>query len=782
MNKERLLSDYVHWRSYVADDVILLDNNSVMMMIGVDGLPFETTEETVLWQRHWQFEAALRTQAVPGLIYHFLQCRGTADADLYPTGSFRTEFAERFDQRYRYNLFGTRSMWLNQTYLAVILPPQVFGGSKFKRLHSKRGLSQDATAALVTRLRRIVGVLMEELRLYHPKIQGVVRRGRQYFTEIGEAIAFAMTGYWRPVPMTVGGPKSLFSEIFFIGHEAFELRMPHASAFGACLGFEDYPYETGPGMFDKFLSAKYRHTVFHAIECMASVDGLGLANRKQNYMRAAGDRAVSQADALTSAADLIASNRLGVGRHASALTLFVDDRDSLPAVVQQAWKDLSTNGIKVERETLTLESVLFSQVPGNFEMRGRQAAISSRNFAAVAALHNYPQGDSSGFWGQPFAMLRTSGGTPYLFHLHHGGVGNVLVSGESGSGKTVILGWIICMSERFDAQVVLWDKDRGLESLVRSLEGSYLSLTNIPGLGTGLAPLKRLSHSEADLAFLSGLIRACISTPSPYEFTPEEDRRLGIALRHVMSGPPEQRNLSEIRAFLGCSRGGAGARLEKWCKGGEFGWVIDCDRDIVSLDNKVLAFDQTDLLEDPIASGAVIATLFHYTGSLVDGRPLIFVLDEIWNLLTIEQFLPEIKNGLKTWRKFNSPVIAGTQGIDDALNSPIGSSFRQQTPTQIYFSNPGASWADHGPLGMNLTPTEFDIIQKLPKGSGFFLLRQGRERSVVVQVPLAGMDEVKVISGTRRGSDAIKLARERTGDAVGAEFSAAYLRALEELV
>jgi type IV secretory pathway VirB4 component len=82
---------------------------------------------------------------------------------------------------------------------------------------------------------------------------------------------------------------------------------------------------------------------------------------------------------------------------------------------------------------------------------------------------------------------------------------------------------------------------------------------------------------------------------------------------------------------------------------------------------------------------------------------------------------------------------------------------------------------------MHLTETEFDIVQKMPKGNGTFLLRQG-SRSVVVQAPLGGLDvEIAVISGTRRGADALKLARQRTDDATGPVLVAAYQNALLEL-
>ena len=613
-SRERLLSEYVPWTDYIDGNMLLGSDGSVFMMAAIDGLPFETIDDALINHRHARLEFAMRDVAQDGLTFHFLQCRGTADPSFYPAGQFRTPFAEALDQRYRDKLFGDRAMWLNQTFLAIQLSPRRVGGKALNRLLSAwgGGSTTEPPRARVIRLQRIVGIFMEELKDYRPRLLGVVERERRLFSEIGEAVAFAMTGYWRQVPLTTSGAAAVFSEPFIVGHEAFEVRMPHRSAWGTCLSMAEFPYQTSPGMFDRFLSASYRHTVFHAFRCMPSIDGQGIVMRKQNSMRHAGDRALSQAAELTDAANLIAGNRLMMGEHAFALTVFADDHTSLSDVVQRAWGDLSAGGIKVERESVALEAVLFSMIPGNFQLRGRQAAISSRNFAAFTSMHNFPAGDRKGFWDGPITMFRTSGGTPYLFHFHTDGVGNAFISGATGAGKTTVLGLLICQAERTGAQIILWDKDRGLEALVRALSGSYLSLTNAPVIGSGLAPLKRLTDGPEDLSFLSGLIRACIGTPAAYDLDPEEDRRLGIALRRVMALPAEGRCMAEVRAFLGTSRDGAGARLEKWCAGGEFGWVIDCPNDIVALDGRVIGFDQSGLLDDPIASGAVMATLFHY--------------------------------------------------------------------------------------------------------------------------------------------------------------------------
>ncbi|MEA2728303.1 MAG: type secretion system protein VirB4, partial [Acetobacteraceae bacterium] len=512
---ERLLSEYVPWADYFGNTILLHRDGSASIMLGIDGLPFETIDDAVINHRHARLEFAMRDVAQDGLVFHFLQCRGTADPSLYPAGQFRTAFAGQLDTRYRDKLFGSRSMWLNQTFLTLQLSPRQFGGKTINRLLPVRwrGGQAEPPRELIERLKRIAGIFAEELKDYRPRVLSIVERDGRLFSEIAEAVVFAMTGYWRPVPLTTSGADAVFSEPFIVGHETFEVRMPHRSSCGACLNMHDFPYMTEPGMFDRFLSSSYRHTVFHGFRCLPSVDGQALATRKQNRLRQAGDRALSQAAELTHAADLIASNRMMMGEYAFALTVFADDHAGLTDVVQQAWGDLSAGGIKVERESVALEAVLFSMIPGNFHLRGRQAAVSSRNFAAFAAMHNFPGGDRTGFWGGPIAMFRTSGGTPYLFHLHCDGVGNTFISGETGSGKTTIIGFLICQAERTGAQIILWDKDRGLEALVRALDGVYLSLTNMPGLGSGLAPLKHLTDSPEDLTFLSGLIRACIATP-----------------------------------------------------------------------------------------------------------------------------------------------------------------------------------------------------------------------------------------------------------------------------
>ena len=103
-------------------------------------------------------------------------------------------------------------------------------------------------------------------------------------------------------------------------------------------------------------------------------------------------------------------------------------------------------------------------------------------------FHNFPLGRPDGnHWGEALTVLKTSAGSPYHFSLHasdprdpDGGsrrdTGHTFICGPTGSGKTVFLGFCLCLLLKHGATQVVFDKDRGLEILVRALGGQYLAL------------------------------------------------------------------------------------------------------------------------------------------------------------------------------------------------------------------------------------------------------------------------------------------------------------------
>ena len=742
--RERTTDAYLPLVHHVSDSIILLDDGGIFALFELRGFPSETKDLSTIQSRQLALNTLYRNIAHPSVVVHQYRCRTEATPAAYPAATFRSAFAETLDIAYREALFDGR-LYANHLFLGIeIQPPKPAGEFIAGQTRGFRKPAAEAPEERLERMANITRLLLFSLAPYRPRPLG--RRG--CYSEIAETLAFVLTGQRRQVPLTTGRiGQSLLSERIIVGHETIEYRAPGHSWYGACFGMRHYPAHTWPpGILDQLLVVPYRHTLYQSFRFVPTYAAQTVMRRRRSAMIAGRDQARSQAAALEDAADHLASAEFVMGDHCLSLLVFADSVAALREVATAAWSDLSSCGATIAREELALEAALFSLCPGNAHLRPRPGYISSMNFTALDALHGYPVGQAKGYWGEPAALFRTASGEPYRFHLHVNDVGNALICGMVGSGKSTLLAFLLAQAERHGATIVAWDKDRGLKILISALGGTYLELGN----PTGLAPLRRLTGTPEDIGFLAELLRGCILADGGAPLTPDDDRRLDLAIRMVLTLPPEQRFLEEIRAFLGVDPNGAGARLEKWCWGKELGWIIDNPQDEISLDAPVLGFDQTRILDNARARGPVMATLYHYVDKLIDGRRLVFAIDEFWKSLLDPSFRDLVNDKLKTLRKRNSPMLLVTQSPRDALASGISHTIREQCPTKVFFNCGQSLWEDFGPQGMGLTEAEYAIIKSLPLAAGEFLIRQG-DHSTRAQLPLQGLDdEIAVLSGRER--------------------------------
>jgi type IV secretion system protein VirB4 len=437
---------------------------------------------------------------------------------------------------------------------------------------------------------------------------------------------------------------------------------------------------------------------------------------------------------------------------------------------------LADTGMTVAREDLGLEAAFWAQLPGNFAHRPRKAPISSRNFAAMAAFHNYPCGRATGnHWGDALALLMTSSRSPYYFSLHatdpkdpDGGsrkdTGHTLVCGPTGSGKTVFVGFMLAMLARQDVTQVVFDKDRGLEILVRALGGTYLPLKN--GAPTGFNPLQ-MPPTPANVEFLKLWLRSLVRGTSMLSVREEAD--LDNALRGTLALEPAARRLSRLIEFTDATRSdGIHARLSRWCASakGDYAWAFDNASDTLSssiAESTLFGADVTEFLDNEITRAPVTLYLFHVIRTLLDGRRFVCWADEFSRLLADPAFEQFAKDGLKVWRKLNGVLCAATQSPSDALSSSIARTIIEQTPTKILFPNSDAKPEEYIE-GFGLSEREFKLIkEQLEPGSRMFLVKQGHY-SIVCQLDLKGFGaELAVISGRASSVERLYSIMERLG-------------------
>lgn len=759
---------YVH---HTAPKVVRLDDGSRMAMYRIAGRQAETAalDEVDGWSE--QLNGFLKNIASDRVTVTTHLVRRGADEFEFPGGEMRSAFARDLDREYTGKI--AAKLYLNELFLTVRVRPRVDTSPGLISLIRSNLADKERQARLLEpELEELCQSVESFLAPYGPQRIGTRQEGLWIYSEIAEVLHLVLTGVRRKIPITTGRlGRTIYQDRIVVKWDTITL-LTDVPRYAAMLRLRDYPAETIAGQFSILMSAPYFFTLTQSFVFLRKSDANTLLSRKSNQMLNVNDRAISQREEITredGALDQLESNVFVMGTHHLSLMVFADGRDALSRVAAEARSDMADTGAVVAREDIALEAAYWAQLPGNEHLRTRPAAITSHNFSHMEPLFGFPAGPREGFWGEPVMVFRTSGGTPYRYHLHVEDVGNTVVFGPTGSGKTTLMLAILSQAERLGANVVFFDKDRGGEIAARALGGDYLVLPI--GRPTGCAPLRALSNAPEDVAFLTRWIGGLI-TASGYTLKERDRENIDQGVRAIMSFRPEYRSMGELRAWLGqTDQEGAGKRLERWCDGSGLGWAFDGAADEIGLDAPFLGFDMTDVLDDADVRGPMMSYLFHRVGKLVDGRRQIIAVDEFWRALLEPAFQDEIHDQLKTFRKRNAPLILATQSVRDALQSRIAHTLIEQCPTQILMPNPRASEEDYL-AGLKLTETEFNLVRNGLVGTRKFLLKQGSV-SVVPEFDLSGMNRaINVLSG--------RAASVRLLDTVRQDGSEDWLREFHE--
>jgi type IV secretion system protein VirB4 len=786
---EAQASRHVPYLAHVSENVISTRAGDYLQVFRLAGLGFETADDARLNTWHERLNVLWRNLASPhvALWTHIIRRRERV-APVPP----EADFAGTLNAKYRQRLSAEKLM-LNELYLTVLFRPVVGAApGLLAKLLAGSGKTRDAsTPEAVDACDKLARTVAASLQDCDPERLGLYHGARSPNSRVLEFLGLLLDADSRAVPL----PRAPLAEVLattrcLIGNEIIEYRQPAGTRVAAVLGVKEYPTPTLVGMYDRLLSAPFPFVLTQSFAFLSKPAAQGLLQRQYNRMVNAGDFSVSQAQELKVALDALTSSEFVMGDHHLTLQVFADAaEDGTQGALQRRFRALidhvalarsllADTGMVVAREDLGLEAAYWAQLPGHFGMRPRKAPITSRNFCAMAPFHNHPVGRATGnHWGDALALFVTSAGSPYHFSLHasdprdpDGGgrkdTGHTLICGPTGSGKTVLIGFLLTMLARQGVTQVVFDKDHGLEILVRALGGRYLPLRN--GVATGCNPLQLPVDADNE-AFLKSWLRVLARHGSGRPLTVREEGDLDQALRGTLALAGRARCLSRLVEFLDpTDPEGVHARLCRWCRGtaGELAWVFDNPEDCVAVelsDTPLMGFDVTDFLDQEAIRAPLTLYLFHLVRRMLDGRRLVCWMDEFWRLLSDRAFEGFATDGPRTWRKLNGAMCLATQSVSDVLAAAISRTLIEQTPTKILFPNPEASHAEYVG-GLGLSEREFRLIKEhLTIGSRQFLVRQGNH-SVVCQLDLKGLEgELAVISGRAQSVERLHSLIERYG-------------------
>jgi type IV secretion system protein VirB4 len=693
----------------------------------------------------------------------------------YPDNTFDNSFCRQLDERYRES-FTNYNLMVNDLYLTVLYRPVMdkflsFLSRRERVSFEQRRLLQEKHIKALEDVNRTIAA---SFRRYDAALLGTYdHKGNSYSSAL-EFLARLLNAEQHPMPVAnarMSDYMVLNRPLFSTWGEVGEIRTAKGAKRFGMLDITDYSDATEPGQLNGLLEVPFEFVLTQSFSTLSRHAAKGFLQRHKQLLMDAKDVAYQQIQEIDEALNQLVSGQFVMGEHHGTLTVFGENAPQVRDHLALASATLLDVGIISKVVDLALECGFWAQLPGNWAYRPRPAPITSLNFLSFSPFHNFMSGKPNGNpWGAAVTILKTVSGTPLYFNFHASKIGedttgqrllgNTVMIGKSGTGKTVTLGFLLAQAQKYQPTVVAFDKDRGMEIVIRAMGGRYLPLKT--GLPSGFNPLQ-LPPTPNNMQFLKQFIKKLASAGgAPITHSDEEEinRALHTMMFHI---DRPLRRLSMLLQSLPNplyeGRGGhptVHARLLKWCEGGEYGWLFDNPEDALDLtSHRLYGFDITEFLENPETRGPTMMYLVFRTEGMIDGRRFIYVFDEFWKALSDPYFEDLAKNKQKTIRKQNGIFVFATQEPSDALESPIAKTLVQQCATYVFLPNPSADYQDYI-QGFKLTDTEFELIRSLGEDSRKFLIKQGGN-SAIAQLNLHGFDdELLVLSGTPDNAELVE--------------------------
>lgn len=772
---------FIALSSVVAPGVVMCKSGELAASFIAKGIAFETVDDIEIEQAANNLNILYRTISRSDYAIQIHRLRRPMQDELTPCSEHG--FARDLSQKYNQKI-GHERLMATELYITLI--------NKQRNLLKQKRSVEEIKGQLTERLEnfeKVVGQFQRSLSRFEVRRLGeYVKNGAKYSEQLS-FYNFLLTGVMQPVripscPLYQAlGPAQLF-----VGADTLEIQTADAHAFMQAVELKDFTQFTYSGILDGLLYPgigsllPYVFVETHTFAFLSKNEGQKFLEIQQKQLLASKDAGLSQIDAMTAAIDGVVNGDFSIGEYSYTLTVFGADIPTVKKNTQDAVKKLQDEGFLPFVSTTALAAAYYAQLPCSFAFRPRVARITSVNFAHLAPLHNFASGKRDGNpWGEALALLKTPSDQPYYFNFHTSPanedsfdkktLGNTVIIGTSGSGKTVLLNYLLSMAQKYrndgsKLTAVFFDKDRGAEIAIRALRGGYLTVQN--GLPTGFNPFQ-LDSSEENIQFLISFTKLLLSMDKQPIRTYEE-LALTDAVRSVMAMPREMRRLGLVPQYLqdGLTKeereNSLSKRLYRWVDNGDLAWVFDNPVDVLNFDHYPnYGIDGTEFLDNPQIRTPLAFYLLYRMESVIDGRRFIFIMDEFWKWLLDDAFSDFAFNKLKTIRKQNGFGVFATQSPSDVIESPIAKAVIEQTATQIFLPNPRADAKDYLD-GFKVTPAEFEIIKGLPEDSRMMLIKQGHS-SVICRLDLGAFkQELKVLSGSTDNISLVEKLLQQFGD------------------
>ena len=422
-----------------------------------------------------------------------------------------------------------------------------------------------------------------------------------------------------------------------------------------------------------------------------------------------------------SALDELQDDVCSFGYFSATVIVANHDEKILENQIRLVEKTINAKGFTTVVEDLNAVGAWMGSLPGMARANIRWPIMSSLNLSYIFPISAVWAGEAWNKHLQEPALMQaeTSGNTPFRFNLHYNDVGNAMIVGPIGSGKSVLLNTIEMHCRGYkDSRVYIFDKGGSCRTVTAGVGGEFYDLGNEEN-SIAFQPLRYIDQ-ENERIWASEWLQM-IYLQEGVKLTPELKGEIWDALNSLANSVADERTLSGFymlvqSKFLRDAIEPFIRPISSISDGGPYGNLFDANQDTLT-ERSWQAFEMGELMNKKAANMPLLQYLFHVIEKRCKGQPTFIFLDECWVFLDNPLFQEKIREWFKTMRKNNVSVVFATQNLTDISQSKIAPAILESCYTRIFLPNPNA-----------LNPADADVYR-------MFSLNETEQKIIAMAVP-----------------------------------------------
>lgn len=472
--------------------------------------------------------------------------------------------------------------------------------------------------------------------------------------------------------------------------------------------------------------------------------------------------AVAKVNDIDCAQRALDNHELLFGSYTANLILMERDPNKLQAMASYAIKIIEAAGLGVRIETVNSTEAFLGSLPGHYYENLRRSIISQDVLLDLIPVSSPARGENQapcplyGAQRTPLMQVRAAGKSSYLLNLHDQDLGNTLVIGPPGSGKSVLLGELMLNLMRYrNMQIFAFDHSFSFYGLTKAMGGLHNNLEEHCERLCPLADIHTARGFDHALSFLHSLYEL-----NQLSLSASDHQELVDSLQ-LMLDTKLPRTLSQLHMLL--TTPSLKQTLQPYLSSQDNPSILD-GKSNMSLGHMLTTFECRDLMHLPASfTIPVLKQLFYLIESKFNGEPAAIVLDEAWMMLKHPVFAAETIRWFKTLRKHNVIVILATQTLSDLEHSQEFNNLIECAKTRIYLANHAAESLPvakaYAQLG--LSPKEIYALAHAHAKKDYFFVKG--EQHIMFNLMLSP-EELRLLSFSgEQGRDTVDLMYQRFG-------------------